>query len=489
MNTSSKPSIYKGQNATLSALFHRAGSPRKVLCVALDYAKSKHLALCCDGNGDVLKQSFPVENSRAGVDFLVEQVATTARRRKIPADQIFLGGEDEPPYVSNFLAALRAEGLLVVRVNAFEAKENRSSHLASTDEIDVLGIAKTLISRRARSTEPAGDPVYQHLRELARYRRTLVRQKTSCSNRIHAIADQLFPGFLSPSRSGLTSFCEASLKLMEKRFSAPEVARRKPSSLADTLRRNKNQQPEETAARIIELARNALPPGSDRLPTLQRTLTTAVELYRCLDHSARDLRAEAAQALARTPYALLTSVPGIGFVLAAGLAGELGPPERQTSLDRLCGYAGIVPRTYQTGGPDKPAVQGHVGPRCNRILKDWVVQSSQKLRLYGPPEIRDRIIRWNNNGQHGVFAGARRYLRLTLSLTHGGVPYLDPCARNRNAAPEDVEVGARATWEVLCRKWRTIPGGIGLITDEAHPVGFWRRVIRETHGIHLPGKG
>jgi transposase len=488
MKTSSKPSIYRGQNAKLSALFQRAGSARNVLCVALDYAKSKHLALCCDGNGDVLKHAFPVENNRAGIEFLGKQIDATARRRKIPRDHIFLGGEDEPPYVSNFLSALRAEGFLVVRVNAFEAKENRSSHNASTDEIDLLGIAKTLISRRARSTEPAEDPVYQHLRELARYRRTLVRQQTSCSNRIHAIADQLFPGFLNSSRSGLTSFCEASLKLMEKRFSAPEIARRKPSSLADALRRNRTQDPEEAAARIIELARNALPPDSARLPTLQRTLSTAVELYRCLNHSARDLRAEAAQSLARTPYALLTSIPGIGFVLAAGLAGELGPPEDQSSLDRLCSYAGIVPRTFQSGGPDKPAVQGHVGPRCNRILKDWVVQSSQKLRLYGPPEIKDRIIRWNTNGQHGTFAGARRYLRLMLSLTHNGVPYLTPAARVRNADPDELAGSALATWEVLARKWRTIPGGLNLITDEDHPIGFWRRVIRETHGIQLPAR-
>jgi hypothetical protein len=201
------------------------------------------------------------------------------------------------------------------------------------------------------------------------------------------------------------------------------------------------------------------------------------------------LRAEAAQSLARTPYALLTSIPGIGFVLAAGIAGELGPPEDQSSLDRLCSYAGIVPRTYQSGGPDKPAVQGHVGPRCNRILKDWVVQSSQKLRLYGPPEIKDRIIRWNNSGQHGTFAGARRYLRLMLSLTHNGVPYLTPAARVRNADPDELAGSALATWEVLMRKWRTIPGGIDLITDERHPIGFWRQVIRETHGIQLPAIG
>lgn len=486
MNTSVRPSIYRGQSARLNSLYQRAGDPRKVLCVAFDYAKSKHLALCCDGNGEILRKPFPVENNRAGVDFLIEAVETTAGRRKIPREHVFLGGEDEPPYVSNFLAALRGEGFLVMRVNAFQAKHNRSDHHASTDAIDLLGVAHTLISRRARDTEPACESVYQHLRELTRYRRTLVRQQTACRNRIHAIADQLFPGFLDAARSGIGSFTEACLALMEDRFSAPEIARRRHSSLSSTLCRHGIRDADEAAARLIELARQALPPDAPRVPTLQRTLAAAVDLHRCLHRNALELRKEAAQSLATTPYALLTSIPGIGFVLAAGLAGELGPPAARRTLDQTCGYAGIVPRTYQSGGPDKPAVQGKTGPRCNRILKDWTVQGAMKLRLYGPPEIKDRIIRWNHNGQHGVYAAARRYLRLALTLTRNGMPYLSPPARAIDPDPAELEAGVRATWEVLVRKWRTVPGGLDLITDEENPVGFWRCIVRELHGVRLP---
>ena len=486
MKTPPRPSIYRNQSAKLNALFQRAGDPRKVLCVAFDFAKTKHLALCCDGNGEILRKPFPVENNRAGIDFVVEAIETTAGRRKIPQSQIFLGGEDEPPYVSNFLTALRERGYLVMRVNAFEAKHNRSDHHASTDAIDLLGIAHTLISRRARDTEPADDSVYQHLRELTRMRRTLVRQQTASRNRIHAIADQLFPGFLDAARSGIGSFTEASLTLMEERFSAPEIARRRHSSLSSMLCRHGIRDHDEAAAKLIEFARQALPPDPVRVPTLQRTLAAAVDLHRCLHRNALELRREAAQSLAATPYALLTSIPGIGFVLAAGLAGELGPPDPHRTLDQTCGYAGIVPRTYQSGGPDKPAVQGKVGPRCNRILKDWTVQSAMKLLLYGPNEIKDRIARWNRNGQHGMYAAARRYLRLALTLTRNGMPYLPPPARAIDPDPTELEAGVRATWEVLIRKWRTVPGGLDLITDEANPVGFWRRTLRELHGIQLP---
>ncbi len=487
-NRKPRLSIYSNQDASLRVLFERAGDPRKVLCVAMDYAKRKHVAMVCDGHGDVLKQPFPVENNPQGVAYLVEQISATARHRNIPNSQIFLGGEDEPSYVANFTAALRGQGYLVMRVNAFQAKESRGNLVANTDQLALLGIAKTLLSRRARVSGDAADapPVYHYLRELARCRRSLIREQTAVANRIHTMADQLCPGFLDASKSGLTAFSEASFELMEERFSAPQLARRKPAALAKLLRRHRIHQADEVAAKIIALARAALPPPPARVATLQRTLAAAADLHQCLSRNAGELRAEAAQALLTTPYALLTSVPGIGFVLAAGVAGELGDPARLGSADALCAYSGIVPRTYQTGGPDSPAVQGRASPRCNRILKDWVVQSAQKIYPYGPPELKERIIRWNANGQHGIYAGARRYLRLLRTLVKNEVPYLAPAVRGRDADPDALAAAAQETWGVLQHKWRTIPGGLDLILDEANPLGFWRRVIKEVHGIHLP---
>jgi hypothetical protein len=211
-------------------------------------------------------------------------------------------------------------------------------------------------------------------------------------------------------------------------------------------------------------------------------------LRECLTRNANALRQQAALLLATTPYALLTSIPGIGFTLASGIAGELGDPRRLSSLDSLCAYAGIVPSTFQSGGPDQPASQGHTPARCNHILKDWTVQSAQKISLYGPPELKERIARWNANGQHGLFAAARRYLRLLRSLVLNQVPYLDPRCRSSTATDQDHADAALQTWLVLLRKWRPIPEGISLITSESTPLGFWRRLVMESRSIHLPLK-
>ena len=335
----STASIYRNQNALLRALFERASDPRKVLCVALDYAKRKHVALCCDGNGDILRKPFAVDNTIEGVAFFIEQISATARRRKIPKCDIFLGGEDEPSYVANFTQALRDRQYLVLRVNAAEAAENRENLIASTDLLDLLGIAKTLLSRRARATGPVGsagakgkkaaaEDIYFDIRELTRCRRNLVRQQTAASNRVHAIVDQLFPGFLEHAKSGLTPFCEASMALMKERFSATEIAHRRPRTLAAFLARHGVRAPDEIAFKLIALASGALPPAPHRLAALQRTIASTVDLRECLARNANELRQQAALLLASTPYAMLTSIPGIGFTLAAGMAGELGDPVR-----------------------------------------------------------------------------------------------------------------------------------------------------------------
>ena len=82
-------------------------------------------------------------------------------------------------------------------------------------------------------------------------------------------------------------------------------------------------------------------------------------------------------------------------------------------------------------------------PRSTCIFIDWTVQSAQKIHLYGPPELKNRIVRWNARGQHGVAAAAH------------------------------------ATSAILQHKWRTVSGGLDLILEDSHPLGFWPTGRRE----------
>ena len=190
--------------------------------------------------------------------------------------------------------------------------------------------------------------------------------------------------------------------------------------------------------------------------------------------------------LAETPYAFLTTIPGIGLTIAQGCAGELGSPQKLETVDKLCSYSGIVPGTYQTGGPDCPAFTGRTKRRCNRILKYWVVQASAKMGRWGDREWKARQARWEAGGQHSLFAGARRYLRLVRNLTINQSAYQSAQARQPNATRELRALDAEEAWERLLPKWRVIPNYQEVVFSTERPLGFWRKVMMELFDANLP---
>lgn len=482
--------IYKTQCPQLQAIFEQVKSPQNVICVALDYAKSKHVALVCDGNGNILKQPFTVVNSLDGVTFLTEQIDATARRRKIPRKHIFIGGEDFPSYVENFLHCLKKLNFLILGVNALKAKQNRENEIASNDQLALLGIAKTLLSRRAQvygdPRENKEDSIYLDIRNLSRSRHAQVKQSTVLSNQIHTHVDRLFPGFLDGSKSGITPFGPASLELMKDQFSCTQIARKKSAGFAQTLRRWRVQNAEETASKLIGLAKQSLPPNPLRVNSQQNSLQTLVELLECSETTARNLKIENAVLLASTPYAFLTTIPGIGFTIACGTAGELGEPRKLGKIDSLCGYSGIVAGSVQTGGPDSAPVMTKTKRRCNRQLKNWVSQASDKMSKYAHLDWRNRYTRWQENGQHALFAGGRRYLRLVKMLTVNQTAYQSLAARQSDATKEIRAQDAEETWKILLQKWQTIPNYQEVAFGEDKPLGMWRRLMIELYESDMP---
>jgi transposase len=480
---SNKASIYPDGNPQIVKLFEQAGHPTKVLCVALDYAKAQHSALICNGLGDLLRGAFAVENTPAGAKQLLEEVRQCAKQKKVRPEQIFIGGEDYPSFAEHFLRHLRQAGFLVVRVNAWEAKKQRSNFQASTDQLDLLGIARCCLNRRG---QPVVDlPVaYANLRIATRDRDKLVRSATAISNRVHTYVDRLFPGFLSETRSGLTPFCEASLDLMGERFSPAEMRRRPRSALGQWLARRGVSGPHAVAAQLKELAKGALPPAPEQTVLLQRTLSQLVGIYRGLQGSIGALDRELAYWLARTPGALLTSIGGIGITLAAGWMAELGPPPQWRAVRRVCSYAGVAPKTKQTGGPDKEPVTGYVQQRCNKRLKNVVLQAVEKVRQFGPEDLVRAAQELEANGSHTEFGMAKRLVRLAKYLVVTGTIYRPKTLMAADTAKEALVLYYHQTWDKLLQKWKGKADLKDVFAPE-HPLGQWRKMAQELYALEL----
>jgi len=478
-----KRNIYQNQSQELLNLFEDAGNNSKVMCVPMDYAKKDHIVMFCDGNGHILKKPFSVRNNLEGIEYLTDQVTRSCRHRQIDHKHVFFGGEDVGSYAENFVNTLRSGGWVVAGVNASDAKKQRPNLQASTDRVDLMGIAATLLNRRANCF-PAQSGIYRNLRTLVRHRRKLVVMSTEEKNRIHSVVDRLFPGFLDEKKSGICPFSEASLYFMEDRFSPHQIRRRKPHKLIEILHRYGTKQPEDTAKKLQNYADRVLDTPKEYISTFQLSLMQHVKHLKCLRDSIEHLEHEIAVWLAQTEGAFLTSIRGIGIVLAAGIAGEIGNPNNQKPVKNLVSYSGIIPKVKQTGGTQGKTHTGKVAKRCNRILKDYVVQSANHLGLHGPEDLMVDYKRREAAGQHADFGIARRYLRTAMCLMRKPQIYLPPEFRCAKTTPEERAGYYLMAWPALRDKWKKA-GVLETAFDDNHFLGRWRNMVQELYEIRL----
>lgn len=478
-----KKNIYVNQSQELLSLFEEAGNSAKIMCVPIDYAKKDHVVMFCNGYGHILRKPFSIKNSPEGVEYLTGQVTRSCSHRRIDPKHVFFGGEDVGSYAENFANTLRSGGWIVAGVNAHDAKEQRANIQASTDRLDLMGIASMLLNRRANCS-PAQSGIYRNLRTLVRHRRNLVSMSTEEKNRIHTVVDRLFPGFLDEKNSGILPFSKSSLYFMENRFSPLQIRRRKRHKLIEVLHRYGTAKPENAAAKLQKYAVCVLNTPDEYIITLQLSLVQHVRHFRCLQDSINQLENEIAVWLAQTQGAFLTTVRGIGIVLAAGVSAEIGNPYEQKPLNNLVSYSGIIPRVKQTGGSEGKTRTGKVAKRCNRILKDYVVQSALHMGLHGPEDLMADYKRREAAGQHADFGIGRRYLRMAMCLMRTSQIYMPQRLCNTEVKPEKRAGYYQMTWPSLREKWNKA-GALDAAFEKDRPLGQWRNIVQELYKIKL----
>jgi transposase len=185
-----------------------------------------------------------------------------------------------------------------------------------TDRIDAFVLAE--LSRR--DLVPAiwlPSPEVRRERERARWRLHLVRQRTRLKNRVHSIL----------------------------------IAWGKPCPAADLF----GPRGRELLARL-------------ELPEPWRShLEAAVRLIDELDLEIAAIERELRRAGREHPcVSLLTSVPGISWVLGYTIAAEIGDISRFPAPAKLASYSGLCPRVYQSGESDRRGPLSKRGPRYLR---------------------------------------------------------------------------------------------------------------------------
>jgi transposase len=93
----------------------------------------------------------------------------------------------------------------------------------------------------------------------------------------------------------------------------------------------------------------------------------------------------------------LTTIPGIGVVLAATILGEIGDVNRFSELEKLVAYAGIDPTVHRSGQFD--AKEAHMSKRGSPCLPCALWLAANLARQYDP-ELRAYYLMKKQEGKH-----------------------------------------------------------------------------------------
>ena len=217
-----------------------------------------------------------------------------------------------------------------------------------TDRIDA-GVLAELCRRDLVPAIWLPDPRVRAERERARFRLHLVHHRVALKNRIHA-----------------------SL-----------IAFGKPCPVSDLFGSSGRQL----------LARLALPEPCTG--TVEASLVLIDDLDRQIQECERELRRLGAD----HPYvSLLTTLPGVAWVLGYTIASEIGDIHRFSSPTKLCGYTGLCPRVYQSGGVDRRGALAKNGPRYLRWALIEAAQHAARSSYYQPLYERTKTRLGRNRG-------------------------------------------------------------------------------------------
>jgi transposase len=275
----------------------------------------------------------------------------------------------------------------------------------------------------------------QALRTLTRARRDLVQSRTATRQRLHDELVTLFPEFVRflarlPGRSDLGD--PAVLDLLSTYSSAHALAQVPLEELTTALERvSGGRWMREQAQALQDLAQHST--------ASTRAVTARSLVARMLAHQLQELAVHLAEVEAAIAQLLkddvegqrLQEIPGIGPHTAATIRAELGDVTRFGRVDEVVAYAGLDPRTRQSGafvGQKQLSKRGPGALRHALYLAAFVA-----ARCVPEWRVRyERLLARGRAKKEAYTILARALLRVIYHLLRTGEAY-DPALLNQSS--------------------------------------------------------
>ena len=383
--------------------------------VGIDIGKNHHEASIVSPEGKQIGRSLRFATTHKGADSLMSFIF-----KNIGNSPCVFGMEATGHYWYPIYSFLKAKGYTIYVINPIQSDSLRKMYIRQTknDSIDSFLIAEVIRFGQFGTTSMADENILA-MRQLCRYRDSVISSRTEIKLRIGTIMEQIFPEY---EKHFSSLWVSTSMGILEK-YLTPENIENAPIDELFEIIKDKSHN-RLTRAKAISIKEAAADTFGIKIAqdAFSFQLKQLIDRMNFLDKQIEALDCQILEYYEKFDCYLHT-IPGIGMIAAATILAEIGDINRFKSSSALVAFAGIDPTVRQSG--EFSSTHNHMSKRGSPYLRHAIFLAATTCSFHNSP-LNAYYKKKRDQGKHHLTATgavARKLTSVIYAVLRDSKPY------------------------------------------------------------------
>ena len=383
--------------------------------VGIDIGKNHHEASIVSPEGKQIGRSLRFATTHKGADSLMSFIF-----KNIGNSPCVFGMEATGHYWYPIYSFLKAKGYTIYVINPIQSDSLRKMYIRQTknDSIDSFLIAEVIRFGQFGTTSMADENILA-MRQLCRYRDSVISSRTEIKLRIGTIMEQIFPEY---EKQFSSLWVSTSMGILEK-YLTPENIENAPIDELFEIIKDKSHN-RLTRAKAISIKEAAADTFGIKIAqdAFSFQLKQLIDRMNFLDKQIEALDCQILEYYEKFDCYLHT-IPGIGMIAAATILAEIGDINRFKSSSALVAFAGIDPTVRQSG--EFSSTHNHMSKRGSPYLRHAIFLAATTCSFHNSP-LNAYYKKKREQGKHHLTATgavARKLTTIIYAVLRDSKPY------------------------------------------------------------------
>lgn len=383
--------------------------------VGIDIGKNHHEASIVSPEGKQIGRSLRFATTHKGADSLMSFIF-----KNIGNSPCVFGMEATGHYWYPIYSFLKAKGYTIYVINPIQSDSLRKMYIRQTknDSIDSFLIAEVIRFGQFGTTSMADENILA-MRQLCRYRDSVISSRTEIKLRIGTIMEQIFPEY---EKHFSSLWVSTSMGILEK-YLTPENIENAPIDELFEIIKDKSHN-RLTRAKAISIKEAAADTFGIKIAqdAFSFQLKQLIDRMNFLDKQIEALDCQILEYYEKFDCYLHT-IPGIGIIGAATILAEIGDISRFKNSSSLIAFAGIDPTVRQSG--EFNSTHNHMSKRGSPYLRHAIFLAATTCSFHNSP-LNAYYKKKRDQGKHHLTATgavARKLTTVIYAVLRDSKPY------------------------------------------------------------------